>query len=246
MRELTGESIKGKISLVFFDLDGVIIDSLPDIASALNAALEPRGYAGLSEPVVQTFVGKGARYLVESALKESAARGGKQAADIPEGEFESIYARYIDYYTKNSAVQTRLYPGVRDMLDAYSTRGIPLAIVSHKPLAVTKEALSRLEILSAFSCVVGPELVAAHKPDPAPLEYALREINAAREGAGLSLLSARNTMLMAGDTDTDIRAGRAFGAKTCAITGGYGDTQKLLAERPDYRAETAGELIELL
>jgi phosphoglycolate phosphatase len=244
MKELTRDSLKGKISLVFFDLDGVILDSLPDIASALNVTLEFHGYAGLSEPVVQTFLGKGARHLVKSALKETAERGGKPAAEISESEFEAIYARYAEYYTKNGAVKTRVYPGVSAMLDAFSARAIPMAVVSNKLVAATREILSSLGIARAFSSVVGPELVAATKPNPEPLEYALREINAARKGP--AALAERHTMLMVGDTNTDIQAGRAFGAKTCAITGGYGDAQKLLAEHPDYQAETAGELIELL
>jgi phosphoglycolate phosphatase-like HAD superfamily hydrolase len=101
------------------------------------------------------------------------------------------------------------------------------------------EALKHLDIYNLFDIVVCPEQVTNLKPHPEELFYALKSINANR---GTNI---KNTnVLMVGDSATDIQAGKAFGGKTCAITGGYGDTAELLAENADIVIAGAGELWE--
>jgi phosphoglycolate phosphatase len=233
-------------SAVFFDLDGVLINSLPDITTAVNVALGEHGFTALEESVVRTFIGKGARRLVLKSLEDSARRCGKNAPQEKSAAFDDIYHGYVGYYKAHSAEKTVLYPGAKIMLDAYKARGIPMAIVSNKPLPVTSAALEKLGIAQYFSSVAGPEVVSKLKPDPESLEYALTKINAARTQAGKEALTEHGTMLMLGDSDTDIQAGRAFGAKTCAVTGGYGNREELLAENADYVVEYAGEILSLL
>jgi phosphoglycolate phosphatase len=234
------------ISAVFFDLDGVIINSLPDITTAVNAALCEHDFTALEESVVRAFIGKGARRLILKALEASARRCGKDAPQEQSAAFDDVYHGYVGYYKAHSVEKTVLYPGAKIMLDAYTARGIPLAIVSNKPLPVTEAALEKLGIAQYFLGIAGPEVVSKLKPDPESLEYALTKMNAARIQAGEAALTAHDTMLMLGDSNTDIQAGRAFGAKTCAVTGGYGNREELLAERADYVVEYAGEILSLL
>jgi phosphoglycolate phosphatase len=234
------------IEAVFFDLDGVIVDSLPDIAAAVNAVIAKNGYSVLTVPVIQTLVGQGAHNLIFRALETSALMCGKHTHDPTGEEFERIYRDYLEYYRANSVDKTVLYPGVLQLLDICAGRDIPAAIVSNKPCPVTHEVLKRLHIDSYFLAVTGPELVSKAKPDPESLEYAFAVVNAARKEAGKHPVSVRGAILMAGDTDTDIQAGRAFGAQTCAVTGGYGNPEKLLAEKADYEVTYVSEIAALL
>jgi phosphoglycolate phosphatase len=133
------------------------------------------------------------------------------------------------------------------MLEAGFSRHIPMAIVSNKPRPITLATLTNMNIVQYFESVIGPECVTQIKPAPESLEAALAEISDARHRAGLLAPPAdRASMLMTGDSGTDIQAGRAFGAKTCAVLGGYGNTEALLAEKADFVVQSAGELIALL
>jgi phosphoglycolate phosphatase len=234
---------------VFFDLDGVIIDSLPDIAAALNGALAEYGFPALGIETIKSFVGYGARHLLARAFAHAGTMAGKTAPEPGKSGFEELYAWYIPYYRDHSIEKTTLYPGVRALLDALNRRGIPLAVVSNKPRPVTLTVLEKLDIARYFASVVGPEQLERIKPDPEGLALALKEINEGRKNApngGAEPPILPGETLMVGDSGTDIQAGKAFGAKTCAITGGYGDTGELLAQGADITLAGAGALAEVL
>jgi phosphoglycolate phosphatase len=230
-----------KPKAVLFDLDGVIIDSLPDITASINAVLARQGLPVLSEETVVHFVGNGARNLLGQSFEESARRLGK--APVQEGtpEFEDIFTWYVAYYRDHSAVKTRLYPGARELLESLKAQEIPMGLVSNKPRPITLAALENLGVRDFFSTLVGPELLHRIKPDPEGMCLALEEINTVRRLQGLDDITPAET-LMVGDSDTDIQAGKAFGCRTCAVTGGYGDTGDLLAQGPDVVVVLAGEL----
>jgi 2-phosphoglycolate phosphatase len=226
-----------KCRAVFFDLDGVVIDSIADIVSAVNSIITNNGYSALSREQVVRCVGAGARKLLSLAFTEAAKQDGKAPLDFESPAFDEVFHNYLVGYEKHSVEKSTVYPGVRELLVELRRRGIPAAVVSNKPHGVTVEAMKHLDIYNLFDIVVCPEQVTNLKPHPEELFYALEFINANR---GTDI---QNTdVLMIGDSASDIQAGKAFGGKTCAITGGYGDTAELLAEKADIVVACAGEL----
>jgi phosphoglycolate phosphatase len=230
------------IRAVLFDLDGVLIDSLPDITNSVNRALACHGLPPLSRETIRGFVGHGARPLLARAFAASAvlALPGTAAPPPQSGTpaIEALYAEYVAIYQARSAENTAPYPGVPELLALLEKRGIPCAVVSNKPYLVTEAALGAIGLRGFFAAIVDPDRVKHIKPAPDALEAALAAINAQRAGNALPPSAA----LMVGDTDTDIIAGRAFGCPTCAVTGGYGDQADLLAQKADMVVPLAGDL----
>jgi phosphoglycolate phosphatase len=226
---------------VFFDLDGVIIDSLMDITSAVNAALAKQGFPPLGSKKVQSFVGHGSRYLLARAFAESSDAAGQPEFESGSLRFDAIYDWYVSYYRTNSVEKTMLYPGIKTLLKELSGYGIHLAVISNKPRSITLSILEKFGIGHYFTSVVGPEQITKIKPAPEGLFFALKEILRVQAERG-KLPIQPGEVLMVGDSDTDIQAGKAFGCKTCAVTGGYGDTTLLLAQNADITVRLAGEL----
>jgi 2-phosphoglycolate phosphatase len=223
----------------FFDLDGVVIDSIADIESAVNSVITNNGYSALSREQVVRCVGAGARKLLTLAFIEAAKQDDKAFLDFESPVFDKVFQSYLTGYEKNSVEKSTVYPDVRELLIKLQQHGIPTAVVSNKPHGVAVEAMKHLDIYNLFDIVVCPEQVTNLKPHPEELFYALKSINANR---GIDI---QNTdVLMVGDSASDIQAGRAFGGKTCAITGGYGDPAELLVEKADIVIAGAGELGE--
>ena len=235
------------IKAVFFDLDGVLIDSLPDITASVNRSLVRHGLPPLTPEQVVPHVGHGARHLLHSAHRVSRELAGiiTPIADIQSPSFDAILAEYVDDYSKHAAENTTLYPGAAELLTFLKDRGIPCALISNKPYLVTLGVLDALRIGSFFDVVVDPDKVAHIKPAPDALVVALDAVNEKLRAAGLAPIG-NTDCLMAGDSDTDIEAGKAFGAKTAAVLAGYGNREALLKQNADYVVKLARELQEIV
>jgi phosphoglycolate phosphatase len=182
------------------DLDGTLVDTVPDLAGALNRLLAARGLAPLSSPEVAAMVGDGVATLVERAL---AARGRTaQAADV---------AEYSADYSAHLAVESRLFPGVAETLDRLASDGWRLAVCTNKPEAATHALLSVLGIASRFCAIGAGDSFPVRKPDPAHLLATLR-------AAGGDAASA----VMAGDHRNDVLAARGADVPCVFCAWGYG------------------------
>jgi phosphoglycolate phosphatase len=211
------------VRLVVFDLDGTLIDSSLDLATAVNATLA-RLYPGatpLDLERVRSFIGDGARALVARSLSAAGLR------DRP----EDALAVFLDCYRARMLDTTRLYPGVAECLDALGGR--PLAVLTNKPGEMSRAILSALGVAGRFFRVIGGD-DAPRKPDPAGLLALMRE-------AGVAPAAA----LMVGDSANDVRTGRAAGAWTVGVRGGF-DPAGLAADPPDVLVEGLHELPGLL
>lgn len=206
-----------------FDLDGVLIDSEKDLADAVNHTLEVHGRQRLPDAVVGSFVGNGVKNLLRRAF------GLGEDEPLPDGLLEGYRAYYLAHCTDS----TTLYPGVREGLERLHAAGARLAVVTNKPLDMTREILSRLGVWPLFGSCVAPERVREMKPHPESLLLAMKELGAKPEET-----------VMVGDTWTDIRAGRDAGAATCAVLYGIGDAERLKAENPDQICDTFAEFME--
>jgi len=208
------------VRLIVFDLDGTLIDSAPDLATAVNAMLaklEPTA-APLPEAAVRSFIGDGARTLIARTL---AARGSSLP---PERALEV----FLEAYRACMLQTTRLYPGVREALDALAARH-PLAVLSNKLGDMSRAILAGLGVADRFARITGGDEV-PKKPDPAGLQQLLAELRRSPAEAA-----------MVGDSANDIRTGKAAGAPTVGVRYGY-DRDGMLAQAPDAVIDAAGEL----
>ncbi len=242
-RTLTG------LKAVLFDFDGVLLDSAADIAASVNKALAHFGYGAVPEDKIRTFVGDGAKKLIERALRFSLFGLGKHDR-TPVPDFTAMLGWYVAYYRDHAVVYSTLYPGVEKMLDTLKKNGLYMGIVSNKPFPVTQTILEHFGISVFFDAVVGPEMITHIKPDPEGILLALKKLNETADEAGTrgeprtAVLPAQT--LMVGDSATDIQAGRRAGTYTCAVTGGLGSVEELLAENADIVVGQTEKLISAI
>ncbi|MCU0955056.1 MAG: phosphoglycolate phosphatase [Hyphomicrobium sp.] len=188
------------VRAVVFDLDGTLIDSVPDIAAALNRCLVARGRAVLDEESVTRLVGGGARELVARAL----------GPGTPPAEIDAALADFLAGYSAEPVTLTRLYPGAIELLEALRQAGVPLAICTNKPQDLTMLILGRLSLAHYFTVVWGGEPGKPLKPDAA----CLRSVCEAFGGAPAETV-------MVGDSLTDVDAARAAGCPVIVVAHGY-------------------------
>ena len=182
------------------DLDGTLIDSVPDIAAALNRTLVKRCLAPFSEPETAAMVGDGSDRLLERAFAARAATPDPQAL-----------LELVADYAANATVHTRLFPGVAATLAALRAQGWTLAVCTNKLEAAARTLLDTLGILPLLAAVGGADTVPARKPDPAHLLVTL---------AAAGGVPGRAVML--GDHANDVRAAQAAGMPAIFAAWGYG------------------------
>ena len=188
------------------DLDGTLVDSLPDLAAAIAELLDAEGRPGLSHEAVAAMVGDGVPKLIERAL---AATGGVP----PAAGLAAVVARYMPLYEARLTELTRPYPGAVETLKALNTAGWRLAVCTNKPEAPSRAILAGLGFGGLFEAVSGGDSLAVKKPDP---------------GHVLGLLAGLGTgpgaAVMLGDSANDVQAAQAAGLPAIAIAHGYGGT----------------------
>ena len=209
------------IKLLIFDLDGTLIDSLPDLADATNHVRQWSQLPPLSLDEVRSLVGQGARSLVTRALPGAAP-----------GQIEEGLEKFLDYNLRHIADKTRLYPGVDRTLSVLAEMGMPLCILSNKNVDLCREVLSRLRIAGYFPSVFGADSFPFKKPSPEPVLAVVKQFGVA---AGESV--------MIGDSINDIAAGMGAGVITVGCSYGYGDRSELAGA--DYLIEDFPDLIGL-
>jgi phosphoglycolate phosphatase len=185
------------VDTLLFDLDGTLVDSARDLATALNLLRGELGLAPLPLDRVRACVGDGATLLVKRAM-----------AEIPYDD--ELLRRFLTLYGEHLLDETTVYPGIRAFLDRQHRR--KLGIVTNKPAAFTRPLLDGLDLSRYFAVVVGGDTCPEKKPHPEPLRHALRQLGADPA-----------TAVMIGDHHTDLRAGAAAGLRTCFCAWGLGD-----------------------
>ncbi|MCG7601989.1 phosphoglycolate phosphatase [Halomonas sp. McH1-25] len=218
-------SLEG-IRLVTFDLDGTLIDSVPDLAVAVDAVLAEHGHPAAGEERVAGWVGNGSRTLVERALRHASG----QEPDTR--MLDRAHDAFLYHYGRAPSERTRLFPGVREALAALHDRGLTLAIITNKPHAFIAPILEALELDGYFDYAVGGDSLAQKKPDPAPLLHVAERFSIPPQAC-----------LMVGDSRHDVEAGRRAGFRTLAVPYGYNHGEPVAASRPDFLVESLAELV---
>jgi len=195
-------------STYIFDLDGTLLDTLDDLAAAVNYALRTYGMPEHSRDDVRRFVGNGVRMLMTRA--------------IPDGEqnpqFEEVFNSFRQYYLNHSLDTTRPYDGVPEMLAALKQRGCRLAVVSNKFCAATQE-LCRHFFPDTIEVAVGEHEAEGIRKKPAPdtVNEALSQLGVDRENA-----------VYVGDSDVDLQTARNAGLPCISVLWGFRDKDFLL------------------
>ncbi len=199
------------VSAIAFDLDGTLLDTIHDLAAAVNAMLAELGHAPLPKDAIRVLVGKGIANLVRRALARAA---GISPAAIDDAEVEDALARYQVHYTALLGHETKIFPGMIEGLERLIAMGFPLAVVTNKATRFVHPHLERAGIGRYFTMIVGGDDLPARKPDPAQLVHVATAL-------GVPL----DRLLMVGDSGNDAMAARAAGCPVLIVPYGYNEGQ---------------------
>ncbi len=216
-------------SMVLIDVDGTLVDSVPDLAWCIDRTMERLGLPVRGEAAVREWIGNGAERLVRRALI------GRLEGEPDEALFERAYPMFLDLYAANTCVRSTLYPGVREGLDSLEAAGIPLGCVTNKAARFTEPLLEHLGLRDDFSLVLSGDSLPRKKPDPEPLLHAARHFGVAPTDCWLI-----------GDSVNDVRAARAAAFQAVCVTYGYNHGQDIRTIRPDAVLDSLAELGGLL
>ena len=191
-----------------FDLDGTLLDTLSDLAAAVNYALRTHGMPEHSIDDVRRFVGNGVRKLMERAIPDGAANP----------QFDETFATFRQYYMAHSLDTTRPYEGIPEALAALKARGCRLAVVSNKMMAATQE-LCRHFFPDTIEVAIGENEAEGIRKKPAPdtVFAALKALGVGKEGA-----------VYVGDSDVDIETARNSGLPCISVLWGFRDRDFLI------------------
>jgi len=217
--------LRGK-RLIAFDLDGTLIDSVPDLAAAVAHALADQQLAEPTADKVRDWVGNGAAVLVERAL--TWAQGEPAEAAL----FERSYEAFLRHYAAASNELTTLYPGAHEALADLCEAGFTLVLITNKPQRFIAPILDHFGLGACFTLCLGGDSLAEKKPSPVPLLHAAN-------ACGVQPAEC----VMVGDSRHDIAAGKAAGFATLALPYGYNHGEPIIHSAPDA---ILGSLTELL
>jgi phosphoglycolate phosphatase len=193
-----------RVRAALIDLDGTLLDTAPDLAAAMNAALEESGLAPIEAQRARDFIGKGIANLVRRSLELS------RGSPVPEALFGSVHACFETHYTRLNGSASSAYPGVREGLASLREAGLKLACVTNKAARFTHALLESSGLAGLLDAVVTPESAGTRKPDPGPFLFACRQLGVAPAQA-----------VAVGDSLNDSQGARAAGCRFLLVPYGY-------------------------
>lgn len=219
---------KLNVDWLSFDLDGTLVDSVPDITFSLNQMLNCMGLPAINEVLARSWIGNGADLLIKRALHHVLASRPSQV------RLEQARKYFFDAYQENIATKTVVYPGCMDLLDYITEKSIPMACVTNKPRKFTQAVLEKLSIARYFSALVCGDDLSTKKPDPAMILKAIEDMSSVPQNGYL-----------VGDSYTDMAAARAAGAGAIYVSYGYNRGVCVEKYHP-IRVNSLNELIDLI
>jgi len=211
-----------KISLVIFDLDGTLVDSQQDLASAVNFTRNHYGLKPLKVSEVASYLGSGINALVKSVLPS-----------VSENEMPHATAMFKDFYSKHLADTTKEYNGVKKMLA--DLKGFKKAVLSNKSENFSKDIIENLGLKEYFDEIYGGDSFDEKKPSPKPIREIMNFLSVKKE----------NTV-MVGDGVNDVLAGKTAGVRTIAVLYGYSSKEKIENLQPDFIAAAPQDVVNIL
>ena len=212
------------MNVCIFDLDGTLTDTLASLTYSVNETLKEMGLSPITAEQCRSFVGNGARVLIEKAL---AAVGLPDKSRLEEGM--EIYGRIFD---ANCTYHVTPYEGVRDMLVEMKEQGMKLGVLSNKPHRQTVKVVREIFGEGMFDCVQGQQEGIARKPDPEGV-YRLMD----------ALKVSKEECLYVGDSEVDIQTGKNAGVRTIGVAWGFRTREILEAAGAEMIIDTPVELM---
>ena len=213
---------------VLLDLDGTLLDTLPDLAAAANAMLAERGRTSLPAATIRDFIGSGIQKLVERCLQAAGEDAGGAA-------LEGALRNFRGHYERLNGTASRPFPGVTDALGRLRVAGLRLACVTNKARAFTLPLLRTTGLLPYFDTIVTSDDAGERKPHPAPFLHACRTL-------GVSPAEAA----VVGDSALDAQAARAAGCPVLLVSYGYSEGRDVAEIDCDGVVASLGEATERL
>ena len=217
--------LPAKPEMILIDVDGTLVDSVPDLAFCVDEMMQQLGREPWGETRVRDWVGNGVERLVRRALI------GKLDGEPADDEFEKAYPIFLDLYADNTSKRSLLYPGVREGLDYLKAAGYALGCVTNKAAQFTIPLLKDLGVYDDFSIVVSGDTLEHKKPHPAPLLHAAEFFKVDPANA-----------LMVGDSISDVKAARAAGFSIACVPYGYNPGEDIRVAKPDLVIESIAAL----
>jgi len=218
-----------KPEMILIDLDGTLIDSVPDLAYCVDAMMGALEMPEHGEAKVRDWVGNGVERLVRRALV------GQLEGEPDEDLFQRAYPIFLELYAENNAKRSMLYPGVQEGLEFLKGAGYQLGCVTNKAEQFTLPLLRDLGIADFFEIIVSGDTLPKKKPDPMPLLHAAEHFGVEPKAA-----------LMLGDSMSDVKAARAAGFRIICVSYGYNHGQDIREFGPDAVIDSFVELETLL
>lgn len=218
-----------KTELIIFDLDGTLIDSVPDLTAATDATMRELGYPERGEAAVRNWVGNGIVKLAERAITNDLN------GVVDEASLEQAMPVFKKHYHAVNGKNSLPYPTVVDTLTELKARGFRLACVTNKAEAFTLQLLESLKLIEFFEIITSGDNLPEKKPHPMPLQHNMKTLG-----------FDKHNSLMIGDSRSDVKAARAAGIPVIAVSYGYNHGRDIRGENPDYVIDQMEELIGLV
>ena len=215
--------------MVLFDLDGTLVDSVPDMAWSVDTMLDLIGLPRCGEQKIRQWIGDGLENLIKSALT------GDMHTEPDSSLFDEAFRLFLDIYADNTCRATCVYDGVETALDYLRTNKYKLGCVTNKREQFTCRILEALDIKNHFGIVISGDTLPRKKPDPLPLFHAAEFFNAKPANS-----------LMVGDSVNDITAARAAGLHVICVSYGYNHGRDIREAAPDAVIDSLAQLPILL
>ena len=218
-----------KPSMLLIDVDGTMVDSVPDLAFCVDAMMDELGLPRRGEAEVRQWVGNGVERLVKRALS------GTLDGEPEDSLYQTAYPIFLELYQRNTSQRSVLYPGVLEALNYLGSAGYKLGCVTNKAARFTEPLLRDLGIRDRFAIIVSGDTLPRKKPDPEPLLHA----------AEFFAVSPSDS-LMVGDSVSDVKAARAARFQIVCLSYGYNHGMDIREASPDAVIGSLVELRELL
>jgi phosphoglycolate phosphatase len=218
-----------KPELVLIDVDGTLVDSVPDLLLAVNETMQAIGRPVWPETKVREWIGNGVERLCRRALI------GQLDGEPDEATFERAYPIFLERYDQHNGKHSRLYPGILDGLAELEAKGYPLGCVTNKAARYTLPLLEALGVKDRFGMLLCGDQLPRKKPDPMPLLHAAEQFSATPQNC-----------LMIGDSISDVKAARAAGFAIICMSYGYNHGVDIREAAPDAVVDSLVEAAALL
>ncbi|MCL9775588.1 phosphoglycolate phosphatase [Vibrio methylphosphonaticus] len=216
------------IKLVVFDLDGTLLDSVPDLALAADQAVQALGYPSVTEEQVRDYVGNGADVLIARSLSQSVSVNPELPAEL----CEKARVLFDDFYHASGHKLSHLYANVQSTLDTLVANGYTVALLTNKPSKFVPELLEQHQLEKYFKYVLGGDAFPKKKPDPVALNWLMEQEQV-----------SPGEVLMVGDSQNDILAARNAGCLAFGLTYGYNHGEPIANAKPDFVADDVADVL---